>query len=150
MTSSVSGIRRTNVPSFWNLFNGRKSEGEHFRVFPLSNFTEMDVWLYIQREKIDLPSLYFSHEREVFVRNGTMLAVTDFLKPQDNELVERKVVRFRTIGDATCTGAVESRASTLDDIIEEVAASRQTERGTRSDDKRSETSMEDRKREGYF
>jgi len=137
-------------PELWNLFNGRKHEGEHFRVFPLSNFTEMDVWLYIQREQIPLPSLYFAHEREVFVRNGSLLAVTDFLSAQPTETVERKMVRFRTIGDATCTGAVESRAATLEDVIAEVAASRQTERGTRADDKRSETAMEDRKREGYF
>jgi sulfate adenylyltransferase subunit 2 len=137
-------------PELWNLFNGRKHEGEHFRVFPLSNFTEMDVWLYIKREGIPLPSLYFSHEREVFERNGSLLAVTDFVTVQPNETVVKKVVRFRTIGDATCTGAVESSASTLDDIIDEVAAARQTERGTRADDKRSETAMEDRKREGYF
>lgn len=137
-------------PELWNLFNGRKHEGEHFRVFPLSNFTEMDVWLYIQREGIELPGLYFSHEREVFERNGSLLAVSEFVTVQPTEKIERKIVRFRTIGDATCTGAVESRASTLQDIIDEVAASRQTERGTRADDKRSETAMEDRKREGYF
>ncbi len=137
-------------PELWNLFNGRRQQGEHFRVFPLSNFTEMDVWLYIQQEKIPLPSLYFSHARDVFLRGGSLLAVTDFVTVQPGETVERKTVRFRTIGDATCTGAVESVAATLDDIIEEVAASRQTERGTRTDDKRSETAMEDRKREGYF
>ncbi len=137
-------------PELWNLFNGLKQEGEHFRVFPLSNFTEMDVWLYIERERIPLPSLYFAHEREIFERSGTLLAVTDFLAAQPGETVTRRQVRFRTIGDATCTGAVESSAATLDDIIAEVAASRQTERGTRSDDKRSETAMEDRKREGYF
>lgn len=137
-------------PELWNLFNGRKNPGEHFRVFPLSNFTEMDIWMYIQRENIPLPSLYFSHQREVFQRNGTLLAVTDFLKPQDNEPVLTKTVRFRTIGDATCTGAFESPASSLDEVIAEVAAARQTERGTRSDDKRSETAMEDRKKEGYF
>ncbi len=137
-------------PELWNLFNGRKNPGEHFRVFPLSNFTEMDIWMYIQREDIPLPSLYFAHQREVFQRNGTMLAVTDFLKPQDHEPVMHKTVRFRTIGDATCTGAVESSAATLEEVIAEVAAARQTERGTRSDDKRSETAMEDRKKEGYF
>jgi sulfate adenylyltransferase subunit 2 len=137
-------------PELWNLFNGRRQPGEHFRVFPLSNFTEMDVWLYIQREKIPLPNLYFSHERDVFLRNGSLLAVTEFVTVQPSETVERKTVRFRTIGDATCTGAVESTAATLEDIIDEVAASRQTERGTRTDDKRSETAMEDRKREGYF
>ncbi len=137
-------------PELWNLFNGRKNPGEHFRVFPLSNFTEMDIWMYIKREKIPLPSIYFSHERDVFERSGSLLAVTKFLKPQDHEPVERKIVRFRTIGDATCTGAVESTASDLDEVIAEVAAARQTERGTRSDDKRSETAMEDRKKEGYF
>lgn len=137
-------------PELWNLFNGRKHPGEHFRVFPLSNFTEMDIWMYIKREKIPLPSIYFSHEREVFERNGQLLAVTDFLKPQDHETVEKRIVRFRTIGDATCTGAVESKASDLDEVIAEVAAARQTERGTRADDKRSETAMEDRKKEGYF
>jgi len=137
-------------PELWNLFNGLKNEGEHFRVFPLSNFTEMDVWMYIQRENIPLPSIYFSHERDVFVRSGSLLAVTDFVTVQPNEIVERKVVRFRTIGDATCTGAVESPAANLDEVIAEVSASRVTERGTRTDDKRSETAMEDRKREGYF
>lgn len=137
-------------PELWNLFNGLKNEGEHFRVFPLSNFTEMDVWMYIQRENIPLPSLYFSHEREVFLRAGSLLAVTDFVTVQPSEIVERKIVRFRTIGDATCTGAVESTAADLNDIIAEVSASRVTERGTRTDDKRSETAMEDRKREGYF
>ena len=137
-------------PELWNLFNGRKNPGEHFRVFPLSNFTEMDIWMYIKREEIPLPSIYFSHEREVFERNGTLLGVTKFLKPQEHEEVTKRIVRFRTIGDATCTGAVESTASDLDEVIAEVAAARQTERGTRSDDKRSETAMEDRKKEGYF
>jgi len=137
-------------PELWNLFNGRKNPGEHFRVFPLSNFTEMDIWMYIKRENIPLPSIYFSHERDVFERAGSLLAVTDFLKPQDHEPVTREIVRFRTIGDATCTGAVRSPASNLDEVIAEVAAARQTERGTRSDDKRSETAMEDRKKEGYF
>jgi sulfate adenylyltransferase subunit 2 len=137
-------------PELWNLFNGRRNPGEHFRIFPLSNFTEMDIWMYIQRENIPLPSIYFAHEREVFERNGSLLAVTDFLKPQDHEKASTRVVRFRTIGDATCTGAVESPASNLDEVIAEVAAARQTERGTRSDDKRSETAMEDRKKEGYF
>ncbi len=137
-------------PELWNLFNGRKNPGEHFRVFPLSNFTEMDIWMYIQREQIPLPSIYFSHERDVFERNGSLLAVTEFLQAQDHEPVTRQIVRFRTIGDATCTGAVVSNASNLDEVISEVAAARQTERGTRSDDKRSETAMEDRKKEGYF
>ena len=137
-------------PELWNLFNGRKLHGEHFRVFPLSNWTEMDVWQYIQRENIELPSLYFAHKREVFERGGTILAVTDFLAAQDGERVESRIVRFRTIGDATCTGAVESPAATLQEIIDEVAAARVTERGTRADDQRSETAMEDRKKEGYF
>ncbi len=137
-------------PELWNLFNGRKNPGEHFRIFPLSNFTEMDIWMYIEREKIPLPSIYFTHERDIFERNGSLLAVTEFLKPLDHEQVNRRIVRFRTIGDATCTGAVESTASNLDEVIAEVAAARQTERGTRSDDKRSETAMEDRKKEGYF
>lgn len=137
-------------PELWNLFNGRKHTGEHFRVFPLSNFTEMDIWMYIKRENIPLPSLYFAHEREVLERNGAILAVGEFVEPRDGETVERKRIRFRTMGDATITGAIESDAVTLDQIIEEVAAARQTERGTRSDDKRSETAMEDRKKEGYF
>ncbi|MBK1856567.1 sulfate adenylyltransferase subunit CysD [Verrucomicrobiaceae bacterium 5K15] len=137
-------------PELWNIFNGRKQHGEHFRVFPLSNWTEMDVWQYIKKENIDLPNLYFSHEREVFMRNGSLLAVTDFVTVQKHETVEKKIVRFRTIGDATCTGAVESPAADIDAVIQEVASARQTERGTRSDDKRSETAMEDRKKEGYF
>jgi sulfate adenylyltransferase subunit 2 len=137
-------------PELWNLFNGRKNPGEHFRVFPLSNFTEMDIWMYIKRENIPLPTLYFAHERAVFERGGTLLAVTEFLTPQSHEPVTRRVVRFRTIGDATCTGAVASSASNIDDVIAEVSAARQTERGTRSDDRRSETAMEDRKKEGYF
>lgn len=137
-------------PELWNLFNGRKNFGEHFRVFPLSNWTEMDVWQYIAREKIPLPSLYFSHEREVVNRDGALLANTPFITVLPGERVERRIVRFRTVGDATCTGAVESTASTLGDIIQEVATARQTERGTRADDKRSETAMEDRKKAGYF
>jgi sulfate adenylyltransferase subunit 2 len=137
-------------PELWNLFNGRKNPGEHFRVFPLSNFTEMDIWMYLKRENIPLPPIYFAHSREVFERNGMLLAVTEFLLPQPHETITRRVVRFRTIGDATCTGAVESTAANLDEVIAEVAAARQTERGTRSDDKRSETAMEDRKKEGYF
>ena len=137
-------------PELWNLFNGRKLHGEHFRVFPLSNWTEMDVWQYIKAEEIPLPNLYFAHERDVFMRAGAWLAVTDFVTVQEDEEVVNKQVRFRTIGDATCTGAVESSAANLDDIIQEVATARQTERGTRADDKRSETAMEDRKKEGYF
>jgi len=137
-------------PELWNIFNGRKHHGEHFRVFPLSNWTEMDVWQYIKLENIPLPSLYFAHERKVIARGGTWLAVSNFVQPEAEEKVEVRKVRFRTIGDATCTGAVDSDADTVDLIIEEVAAARQTERGTRADDKRSETAMEDRKKEGYF
>lgn len=139
-------------PELWNIFNGRKQHGEHFRVFPLSNWTEMDIWQYIKLENIALPSLYFAHERPCFVRNGVIMAVTDFvtLLPEEQASVETMQIRFRTIGDATCTGAALSDASDLDAIIDEVAAARQTERGTRSDDKRSETAMEDRKKEGYF
>ncbi len=137
-------------PELWSLYNGLKNQGEHFRAFPISNWTEMDVWQYIKQESIDLPSLYFSHEREVFNRRGTWLAKTDFIDLMPEESLETKRVRFRTIGDATCTGAVFSEATDLDDIIAEVAAARQTERGTRHDDRRSETAMEDRKRQGYF
>lgn len=137
-------------PELWNIFNGRKHHGEHFRVFPLSNWTEMDIWQYIKLENIELPNLYFAHDREVIERNGTLLAVSDVVQPQADETTQTLHVRFRTIGDMTCTGAVESHADTLDKVIQEVASARQTERGTRSDDKRSETAMEDRKREGYF
>lgn len=138
-------------PELWNLFNGRKNHGEHFRVFPLSNWTEMDIWMYIQQENIPLPSLYFAHNRKVFFRGRAWLdAETGFAQPQPNEPIQEKLIRFRTVGDATCTGAVVSSAATLDDIIAEVAAARQTERGTRADDLRTETAMEDRKKEGYF
>ena len=139
-------------PELWNIFNGRKQHGEHFRIFPLSNWTEMDIWQYIKLESIKLPNLYFSHDRECFVRNGVIMGVCDFIEmtPDEKASVETKKVRFRTIGDATCTGAALSTATNLDDIIDEVAAARQTERGTRVDDKRSETAMEDRKKQGYF
>ena len=137
-------------PELWNIFNGRKNMGESFRVFPLSNWTEMDVWQYIARENIDIPNLYFAHERRVFNRRGVWLADTDFVNRMEDEELVTKIVRFRTIGDATCTGAVLSEANNMDDIIQEVASARQTERGTRHDDKRSETAMEDRKRQGYF
>ncbi|HTL69013.1 MAG TPA: sulfate adenylyltransferase subunit CysD [Lacunisphaera sp.] len=137
-------------PELWNLYNGRKKAGEHFRIFPLSNWTELDIWAYIEREKLPLPSLYFSHEREVFLRNGTLLAVSPLLPFQPGESAQCERVRFRTVGDMTCTGAVRSGASTLQEIIADVAAARQTERGTRYDDRRSETAMEDRKRLGYF
>ncbi|WP_412063578.1 sulfate adenylyltransferase subunit CysD [Rubrivirga sp. IMCC45206] len=137
-------------PELWNLYNGHKNVGETFRVFPLSNWTEMDVWQYIALEEVEIPHLYFAHERDVFDRHGTLLAVTDFVIPQPHETVARQTIRFRTIGDATCTGAVESTARTLPEIIGEVAAARQTERGGRHDDKRSEAAMEDRKKQGYF
>ena len=137
-------------PELWNLYNGRKKPGEQFRVFPLSNWTELDVWAYIEREKLPLPSLYFAHDREVFLRNGTLLAVSPFLPLQPGETPSRERIRFRTVGDMTCTGAVRSSAATLANIIAEVAAARQTERGTRYDDRRSETAMEDRKQAGYF
>ena len=137
-------------PELWNLFNGRKGPGENFRIFPLSNWTEMDVWQYAKIEKIDLPNLYFAHEREVLDRNGSLLAVSDFVTPRENENPTTETVRFRTIGDATCTGAVRSNASSIDEVISEVAASRVTERGSRADDRRSEAAMEDRKKQGYF
>ena len=137
-------------PELWNLFNGRKNVGEHFRAFPISNWTEMDIWQYILNEKIELPSLYFSHQRDVFERDGTLLSKTDFIQTKENEIVENRTIRFRTIGDATCTGAVPSEATSIEDIINEVAATRTTERGGRADDKRSEAAMEDRKKEGYF
>ena len=138
-------------PELWSLYNGRIRKGQHMRVFPISNWTEMDVWQYIQREEIEVPEIYFSHEREVFRRDNMWLAVSDFLPPKDGEEVQRMTVRYRTVGDMTCTGAVDSRAANLEDIVLEVAAARITERGaTRADDAFSETSMEDRKREGYF
>jgi len=137
-------------PELWNLLNGKKNPGEHFRVFPISNWTEMDVWQYLHMEKISLPSLYFTHERLCIRRNGTILAHSEYLNLRQTEIPEKLQVRFRTIGDMTCTGAVISNANTVEDIILEVAASRQTERGTREDDKRSDSAMEDRKREGYF
>jgi sulfate adenylyltransferase subunit 2 len=135
----------------WNLFNARKHIGEHFRIFPLSNWTELDVWVYIATENIPLPSLYFAHRRKVFKRDGVLYADTAFIKRRPEEVVEEKTVRFRTIGDATCTGAIESTAATIEDVIMEIATSRITERGaTRADDRRAETAMEDRKRQGYF
>ncbi len=137
-------------PELWMLLNGRKNLGEHFRVFPISNWTEMDVWQYIKRENILLPTLYYSHKRKVFERDGVLYAFSNFVTLRPNEVIEERVVRFRTIGDMTCTGAVISTASKLEEIVLEVAAMRTTERGTRADDKRSETAMEDRKKEGYF
>jgi sulfate adenylyltransferase subunit 2 len=137
-------------PELWNIFNGRKNIGEHFRVFPISNWTEMDIWQYILLENIPLPSLYFSHWRECVRRGDSILAYSPFIKLKETETVEKLKVRFRTIGDLTITGAIESNANTLEEIIVEVAASRHTERGNRVDDQRSEVSMEERKREGYF
>ena len=137
-------------PELWNLYNGRKAPGEHFRVFPLSNWTEMDVWQYIHREGIPIPDLYLAHEREVIRRNGVLLARTGFIEVTETDEVLVRTVRFRTIGDATCTGAVESEADSIEAIIRETAMARVTERGGRSDDKRSEAAMEERKRQGYF
>ena len=138
-------------PELWSLYNGRHRKGEHIRVFPISNWTELDVWQYIKVEEIELPAIYYSHQREVFQRDGMFLAVTPFVTVLEGEVVETRTVRFRTVGDASCTGAVESTASNVDDVIMEVAASRITERGaTRADDKFAEAAMEDRKKEGYF
>lgn len=137
-------------PELWNIFNGKKHMGEHFRVFPISNWTEMDVWQYILQENIEMPSIYFSHERDVFKRDGMYLAAAPFMKLRPEEKIERLTVRCRTIGDVSCTGLVRSEAHNLQDIIDEIAATRVTERGGRADDKRSESAMEDRKREGYF
>ena len=142
---------KSQRPELWSLYNGRLRKGQHMRVFPISNWTEMDVWQYIERENLEVPSIYFSHERDVFRRDGMWLAVSEFLPPAADEEVQHLTVRYRTVGDMTCTGAVDSRAGTLADIILEVAAARITERGaTRADDAFSETAMEDRKREGYF
>jgi sulfate adenylyltransferase subunit 2 len=138
-------------PELWGLYNGRIRRGEHVRVFPLSNWTELDIWQYIAREGIELPSIYFSHQREVFERDGMLLAVSDHVPRLPDERPFEAVVRFRTVGDMTCTGAVRSSARTLEHVIREVAAARLSERGaTRADDKFSEAAMEDRKREGYF
>jgi len=137
-------------PELWNIFNGMKHFGENFRVFPISNWTEMDVWQYILAEGIELPSLYFSHKRDCFMRDGVIMSESEFIPQKPDELTSEMQVRFRTIGDMTCTGAVSSDADSLEKIIEEVAATRTTERGTRSDDKRSEAAMEDRKKQGYF
>jgi sulfate adenylyltransferase subunit 2 len=138
-------------PELWDIYNGRHRRGEHIRVFPISNWTELDIWQYIEREAIEIPSIYFAHERDVFARDGMWLAVSDVVELLPTEVVERRVVRYRTVGDMSCTGAVESASATLEAIIAEVAATRITERGaTRADDKTSEAAMEDRKREGYF
>jgi sulfate adenylyltransferase subunit 2 len=137
-------------PELWNIFNGRKRMGEHFRVFPISNWTEMDVWNYILHENIPIPSLYFAHEREAVYRDNTWLPNSEFLVLRDGEKIEKKLMRFRTLGDITITGGIESEADTLEKIVAEISATRSTERGNRSDDKRSDTSMEDRKKQGYF
>ena len=137
-------------PELWNLFNGKKNFGEHFRAFPISNWTEMDIWQYILQEKIKIPALYFSHQRDCFIRNGVVMAKTSFTETKPEEEITNMQVRFRTIGDATCTGATISDADSLEKIIDEVTSSRITERGGRADDKRSEAAMEDRKKEGYF
>ncbi|MEU7637914.1 sulfate adenylyltransferase subunit CysD [Streptomyces sp. NPDC039016] len=142
---------RRQRPELWQLYNGRHSPGEHVRVFPLSNWTELDVWQYIAREKIELPAIYYAHEREVFARSGMWLAPGEWGGPKGDERLEVRQVRYRTVGDMSCTGAVESDADTIEAVIAEIAASRLTERGaTRADDKMSEAAMEDRKREGYF
>ena len=138
-------------PELWNTYNGKISKGENVRVFPISNWTELDVWNYIRREKIDLPSIYFSHERDVIDHEGQLVAVSEFIKLDETDQVLRKNVRYRTVGDMTCTAAVESRADNIDDIISEITATKTSERGeTRIDDKVSEAAMEDRKKNGYF
>jgi sulfate adenylyltransferase subunit 2 len=137
-------------PELWSLYNGRRGVGEHFRVFPLSNWTELDVWQYIDQEDVAIPHLYLAHEREVVERDGVLLAKSDFITLREGEHYTTRTVRFRTIGDMTCTGAVESDADTVAKVIDEVASARVTERGGRADDQRSEAAMEDRKRKGYF
>ena len=137
-------------PELWNIFNGKHFEGEHFRAFPISNWTEMDVWNYIKRENLEIPSLYFAHERSVVRRSNSWIPISEFLILEEHEEIVTKKLRFRTLGDITITGGIESEADTLEKIVQEVSAMRKTERGDRSDDKRSETAMEDRKRQGYF
>ncbi|MDO3625240.1 sulfate adenylyltransferase subunit CysD [Mucilaginibacter sp. BT774] len=137
-------------PELWNIYNGKIHKGENVRVFPISNWTELDVWNYIRREKIELPTIYFAHERDVITRNGQLMAASPFLNMDDEDVVERRNVRFRTVGDMTCTAAVESYAFEIDNIIDEISASRVSERGARMDDKVSEAAMEDRKKGGYF
>ncbi|MEU0385304.1 sulfate adenylyltransferase subunit CysD [Streptomyces chartreusis] len=142
---------RRQRPELWQLYNGRHAPGEHVRVFPLSNWTELDVWQYVQRERIELPEIYFAHQREVFRRSGMWLTAGEWGGPTAAEAVEKRLVRYRTVGDMSCTGAVDSDARTVEQVITEIAATRLTERGaTRADDKLSEAAMEDRKREGYF
>ncbi len=138
-------------PELWSLYNGRHKPGEHMRIFPISNWTELDVWNYIKDQDLEIPGVYYAHKREVFQRDGMWLAKTPFINMADGEVTEQRTVRFRTIGDATCTGAVDSPAVTIDQVIDEVAATRITERGaTRADDRTAEAAMEDRKKEGYF
>ncbi len=150
-TSSHGWDPKNQRPELWNLYNARKARGESIRVFPISNWTELDVWQYIKLENIELPSIYFAHERDVFARDGMLYSPAPFIEHLPGETVYREWVRFRTVGDQSCTGAVKSRASSLDEVIEEIAASRLTERGaTRADDRATEAAMEDRKREGYF
>jgi sulfate adenylyltransferase subunit 2 len=142
---------RNQRPELWDLYNGRHRTGEHVRVFPLSNWTELDIWAYIEREGIEVPSIYYAHQREVVDRDGMLLAITEFTPPREGETVRMETVRYRTVGDATCTGAVASIAGSVADIITETAASTISERGaTRADDRASEAAMEDRKRQGYF
>jgi len=137
-------------PELWNIFNGKIHKGENVRVFPISNWTELDVWNYIRREKIALPSIYFAHERDVITRNGQLMAASPFLNMDEDDIIERRNVRFRTVGDMTCTAAVESYAFQINDIIDEISESKISERGARMDDKVSEAAMEDRKKGGYF
>jgi sulfate adenylyltransferase subunit 2 len=137
-------------PELWNVYNGKIHKGENVRVFPISNWTELDVWNYIRREKIELPTIYFAHQRDVITRNGQLMAAAEFLNMDEQDIIEHKNVRFRTVGDMTCTAAVESDAFLIDDIIEEIRASKISERGARMDDKVSEAAMEDRKKGGYF
>jgi sulfate adenylyltransferase subunit 2 len=142
---------RNQRPELWDLYNGRHRPGEHVRIFPLSNWTELDIWAYIEREGIEVPSIYYAHEREVVDRDGMLLAITEFTPPREGETVRTETVRYRTVGDTTCTGAVSSTAATVADIVIETAASTISERGaTRADDRASEAAMEDRKRQGYF
>jgi sulfate adenylyltransferase subunit 2 len=142
---------RAQRPEVWNLYNARVRKGEHVRVFPISNWTELDVWQYVARERLELPAIYFAHERLVFRRDGMLYAASDYLQRLPGEEPFRATVRFRTVGDMTCTGGVESTASTIEDVVAEIAATNVTERGeTRADDRASEAAMEDRKRVGYF
>jgi sulfate adenylyltransferase subunit 2 len=142
---------RAQRPELWNLYNARVRKGEHVRVFPISNWTELDVWQYVAREQLELPGIYFAHEREVFRRDGMLYAVSPYVERMEGEDPFVTSVRFRTVGDMTCTGGVESRAATIEEVVEEIAATRVTERGeTRADDRFSEAAMEDRKRVGYF